>query len=153
MYDNTQPVNIFGKIYQPGDFPKKLYYKYKDPKNEEYIDMTSINFYEDQGVNDPPTDYYSCNWIPMLVAINKDGNLNEEINKNYAPTIANILVCGSGLNASYDYSALFGKLHWGTEAQAEFIKYPVGNGVCDYRHFYAIYYEDIFESQGNLSNC
>ena len=50
MYDNTQPVNIFGKIYQPGDFPKKLYYKYKDPKNEEYIDMTSINFYEDQGL-------------------------------------------------------------------------------------------------------
>lgn len=66
---------------------------------------------------------------------------------------ANILVCGSGLNASYDYSALLGKLRWGTEAQAESIKYPVGNGVCDYRHLYAIYYEDIFESQGKLSNA
>ena len=57
-------------------------------------------------------------------------------------TMARILVCGTGLNASYDYSNLFGRLNWGGEAEAEFRKYSVGNGVCNYRHVFAIYYED-----------
>ncbi|WP_448778786.1 RagB/SusD family nutrient uptake outer membrane protein [Bacteroides congonensis] len=152
MYDNTQPVKIFDKIYQPEDFPKKIYYTYQNLNNEEYIDMSKINFYEDQGVDDPPLNYYGCDWIPMKLARNKDGELNETIHKDYASTMSKILVCGSGLYASYNYSDLFGKLRWGADAETDFIKYPIGNGVCNYRHIYAIYYEDIFESQGRLSN-
>lgn len=152
MYDNTQPVKIFDKIYQPGDFPRKVYYTYQNPANEEYIDLSKVNFYEDQGVDGAPNGYYSCDWIPMKVARNKEGNLNEEVHKDYAGTMSKILVCGSGVNASYDYSELFGKLRWGTEAQTDFSKYPIGNGVCNYRHLYAIYYEDIFESQGKITN-
>ena len=34
-----------------------------------------------------------------------------------------------------------GRLNWGGEAEAEFRKYSVGNGVCNYRHVFAIYYE------------
>lgn len=150
MYDNSAPVTIFDRTYQPEDFPKKVFYKYQS--NKEYIDMSSVNFYEDLGNEVPNDDYKECNWIPNLVSRDKEGNFNAEINKNYASTIAKILVVGSGLNATYDYSGLFGRLHWGTEAQTEFNKLEVGNKVCNYRHVFAIYYEDIFESQGKLVN-
>lgn len=155
MYDyNEEPVTIFDKTYQRQDIPRRIYYKYQNPTNEEYIDLSSVNFYEDQGTSTPGigSGTYYCNWIPMLIALGNNGGLNEEIHRDYTARISDILVVGSGLNAQYDYSELFGKLHWGTEAQAEFSKYPIGNSVCNYRHLYAIYYEDIFESQGKLKN-
>ena len=90
---------------------------------------------------------YECNWISMQVTLNKDGDINATLNTNYVKTMARILVCGTGLNASYDYSNLFGRLNWGGEAEAEFRKYSVGNGVCNYRHVFAIYYEDVNKTQ------
>ena len=79
-------------------------------------------------------------------------DINATLNTNYVKTMARILVCGTGLNASYDYSNLFGRLNWGGEAEAEFRKYSVGNGVCNYRHVFAIYYEDVNKTQGYVSN-
>ena len=79
----------------------------------------------------------------MQVTLNKDGDINATLNTNYVKTMARILVCGTGLNASYDYSNLFGRLNWGGEAEAEFRKY---------RHVFAIYYEDVNKTQGYVSN-
>lgn len=100
----------------------------------------------------PSKGQYECNWISMQVTLNKDGDINATLNTNYVKTMARILVCGTGLNASYDYSNLFGRLNWGGEAEAEFRKYSVGNGVCNYRHVFAIYYEDVNKTQGYVSN-
>src|SRR5690606_22115989 len=40
MYDNTKPVTIFDKTYQPSDFPKAVYYRFRDA---EYIDHNSFH--------------------------------------------------------------------------------------------------------------
>ena len=153
LYD-YKPVTIFGKTYQVDEIPRKIYYKYEDSNNPEYIDMSSVNFNEDMGTGTASTSkgQYECNWIGMQVTLNKDGDINTTLNTNYVKTMAKILVCGTGLNASYDYSELFGKLNWGGEAEAEFRKYSVGNGVCNYRHVFAIYYEDVNKTQGYVSN-
>ncbi len=153
LYD-YKPVTIFGKTYQVDEIPRKIYYKYEDSDNPEYIDMSSVNFNEDMGTGTASTSkgQYECNWISMQVTLNKDGDINATLNTNYVKTMARILVCGTGLNASYDYSNLFGRLNWGGEAEAEFRKYSVGNGVCNYRHVFAIYYEDVNKTQGYVSN-
>ena len=153
LYD-YKPVTIFGKTYQVDEIPRKIYYKYEDSDNPEYIDMSSVNFNEDMGTGTASASkgQYECNWISMQVTLNKDGDINATLNTNYVKTMARILVCGTGLNASYDYSNLFGRLNWGGEAEAEFRKYSVGNGVCNYRHVFAIYYEDVNKTQGYVSN-
>ena len=153
LYD-YKPVTIFGKTYQVDEIPRKIYYKYEDSDNPEYIDMSSVNFNEDMGTGAASTSkgQYECNWISMQVTLNKDGDINATLNTNYVKTMARILVCGTGLNASYGYSNLFGRLNWGGEAEAEFRKYSVGNGVCNYRHVFAIYYEDVNKTQGYVSN-
>ena len=48
LYD-YKPVTIFGKTYQVDEIPRKIYYKYEDSDNPEYIDMSSVNFNEDMG--------------------------------------------------------------------------------------------------------
>ncbi len=153
MYDYQFPLQIFDKTYNEADMPRRVYYKYQSD-NPDYIDRSSMNLYKDEGVVDANTakGEYSVNWVPMLITLDGDGNPNETINKSYVETMCKILVIGTGLNASYDYSDLYGELRWGNEVQTEMTKYPLGNGVCNYRHLFAIYYEDVFESQGMISN-
>lgn len=63
-----------------------------------------------------------------------------------------ILVCASGLRKSYDYSQLLGTLKYGSLIQDRLNGYKIGNGVCNYRHLFSIYYDDIYKSKGYLSN-
>ena len=61
--------------------------------------------------------------------------------------MARILVLGTGLKYVYDYWICLAG-NWGGEAEASSVKYSVGNGVCNYRHVSAIYYEDVNKTQG-----
>jgi hypothetical protein len=40
----------------------------------------------------------------------------------------------------------------GGEIQANLAQYTMGNKNCNYRQYFAIYYEDVFESKGFLTN-
>lgn len=148
MLDGRSEVKIFDKVYQPEDFPKKLYYKYQD--NGEFIDFSSVNFYQNRNANPDASKYVEIGWFPTY-------NWNRENEQAASSLIDNsvkILVCASGLRANYDYSELLGKLQWGTQIQNKMNTTinAIGNGVCNYRHFYSIYYEDIYESDGKLVN-
>ena len=153
MYDYTFPIKVFDKVLTQNDLPTRVYYRYQ-ADHSDYIDPSSLNLNKDLGIYDADTDNgeYSVNWVPMQVSLDQYGRRPDQVNKNYASTICKILVVGTGLNASYDYSELFSKLYWGSAAQAEFAKYSVGNKTCNYRHIFSIDYESVFESQGWLSN-
>lgn len=148
MMDGQHPVKIFDKVYQPGDFPQKLYYKYED--NKQFIDFSTANFYVNRAANPDASVYEEIGWFP-------NDYWTKETETDAANLINNsvkVLVCASGLRANYDYSDLFSKLKWGTQIQERMNTTinKIGNGVCNYRHFFTIYYEDIYESNGYLSN-
>lgn len=142
MFDQ-QPVTIFDKTYEPSDFPQTVYYKYED---DVYVDQSSINYYTNLGAS-PGPEYESISWFPQDAAKREDGS-----STNYIDWPTRVLLAATGLNKEYNYSNFLGTLSNGSEVQANLATYPMGNGVCNYRHFFAIYYEDIFESQGNLEN-
>lgn len=146
MLDNKEPVTIFDKTYQPTDFPTKVYYKYKDA---EYIDPASINYYGDL-IAEPGTEYKSIDWFPVTAA--KPDGSTTSTSTNYLNWPVQILIAGSGLNASYDYSGLLGRMTNGGEISSELLKYSIGNKTCNYRHLFAIYYQDVYESKGYLEN-
>ena len=83
-------MTIFGKTYQVDEIPRKIYYKYEDSDNPEYIDMSSVNFNEDMGTGTASASkgQYECNWISMQVTLNKDGDINATLNTNYVKTMA-----------------------------------------------------------------
>ena len=143
MFDNKEAVKIFDKTYQASDFPKTVYYKFKDA---EFIDKSSLNYYTNLSVS-PGPEYKSVSWFPTSAAKPLTGT-----NKNYIDWPVKTLLAGSGLNVAYDYSSLLGTMSNGTEIQTSLAQYAKGNGTCNYRHFFAIYYEDIFESKGQISN-
>ncbi|MFD2034776.1 RagB/SusD family nutrient uptake outer membrane protein [Belliella marina] len=143
MFDNQKPVKIFDKIYNPSDFPQRVFYKYLD---SEYIDLNSINFYGDLPA-DPGGEYLSANWFPLAAAKPETGN-----NVNYIEWPVRTLLAATGLNPSYDYSSFLGEMQHGSEIQARLNQFNMGNGVCYYRHPFAIFYEDIYESKGFLQN-
>lgn len=143
MFDNKETVKIFDKTYQASDFPKTVYYKFKDA---EYIDKSSLNYYTNLSAS-PGPEYKSVSWFPTSAAKPLTGT-----NKNYIDWPVKTLLAGSGLNVAYDYSSLLGTMSNGTEIQTSLAQYAKGNGTCNYRHFFAIYYEDIFESKGQISN-
>lgn len=144
MFDNKEPVTIFDKTYQPADFPKMVYFKYKD---NEYIDPASINYYQDLAAS-PGTEYLSVNWFPTNAAKPDSGI----VGTNYINWPVRTLLAASGLNASYNYSNLLGRMTNGSEIATNLAQYNMGNGTCNYRHFFAIYYQDIYESKGYLQN-
>ncbi|MFL1010975.1 RagB/SusD family nutrient uptake outer membrane protein [Flavisericum labens] len=143
MLDNQQPVTIFDKTYQPTDFPQTVYYKYLD---DEYIDQSSINLYTNLGAS-PGPEYESINWFPKNAAKPDSGT-----NTNYIEWPTRILLAATGINKDYDYTSFLSTMSNGAEIQANMAQYPKGNGNCNYRHMFSIYYEDIFESQGELEN-
>ena len=58
--DGSKPVTIFDKTYQPADIPTMVYYKFKD--DNEFIDINSINFYEELPANPDETVYQEAKW-------------------------------------------------------------------------------------------
>ena len=136
-------MQIFDKVYNPGDFPTTVYYKFKD---SEYIDLASMNFYGDLPAS-PGGDYLSVDWFPTTAAKPEEGT-----NTNYIDWPVRTLLVATGLNASYDYSAFLGQMTHGDEILSNLLQYSMGNGVCNYRHPFAIYYEDVYESKGNVQN-
>ena len=143
MLDNKVPVKIFDKTYQPSDFPKTIYYKFK---NAEFIDQSSINFYNNLGAS-PGPEYVSKSWFPKDAEKPVSGT-----NKNYIDWPTKILLAATGINKEYDYSGFLSSMTNGGEIQANLAPYTMGNKSCNYRQYFAIYYEDIFESKGSLVN-
>ena len=149
MMDGTQPVKIFDKIYQPEDFPTTLYYKYDE--NGEFIDWKSANFYRNLTANPNPEVYYEKKWFPGDGYWNLDPTKVNQDHKLIKNSVK-VLVCASGLRASYDYSQLCSKLVWGDLILQQFAMKTTGNKTCNYRHVYPIYYDDIYRSKGYLQN-
>jgi hypothetical protein len=147
MYDGTQPVKIFDKVYQPENFPDTLYYKYDS--NGEFIDHASINYYTKLDNNPDANLYSKITWFPGSYWNQSDGSsrVTTVVNNSYK-----ILLCASGLRASYNYDDLFSRLKYGAQIREKYIQKTTGNGVCNYRHLYSIYYEDVYESNGYLTN-
>ncbi len=144
MFDNRQPVTIFDKVYSPSDFSSTVYFKMED--NGEYIDTESINYYGDLPA-DPGGDFQSVSWFPEQAAKPETGN-----NTNYIDWPVRTLLAATGLNPSYDYSDFMGQLRHGDEILPKLVQFEMGNNTCYYRHPFAIYYEDIYESKGYLQN-
>lgn len=151
MMDGTKTVQIFDKTYSPSDFPQVLYYTYEGSNlNGEFIDWSSVNFYMNRNANPNPKIYREIRWFP--------GNYWERKDESAAKTLiqnsAKVCACASGLRASYDYTGLLQELQWGAQIQDYILKNisQMGNGKCNYRHLYPIYYEDVYKSNGYLSN-
>ncbi len=142
MIDYKKPVTIFDKVYQPSDFPTTVYYKYKD---NEFIDEASIDYYG--GITNPGSGYESISWFPEEF-VKKENSSNTK----YRDTPVSIIVSATGLNASYNYSGLTGKMQYGSEIQDLLKQHSLGNGMCNYRHVYAIFYEDVYRSKGAFEN-
>ncbi len=144
MIDNQHPVTIFGHTYQPTDFPQKLYYR-KRADNDLYVDYSSPNYYEELG--SAPAGYEELDWFPKSYAKPETGT-----GTSYRDMPTTILVMATGINPHYDYSELLGKMKHGDEIGNYLKQYPIGNNTCYYRHLYAIYSTDIYQSQGKLQN-
>ncbi|MDR7370297.1 RagB/SusD family nutrient uptake outer membrane protein [Flavobacterium aquidurense] len=143
MLDNKEAVTIFDKSYQASDFPQTIYYKFKDA---EFIDKSNINYYRNLGAS-PGPEYLSSSWFTKNAQKPTSGT-----NKNYIDWPTRILLAGTGINKSYDYSSFLSSLKNGGEIQSNLVQYTMGNKSCNYRHYFAIYYEDLFESKGKLTN-
>lgn len=139
ILDHKDPVKCFDKVYQPDELPSVLYYKYQD--DGEYIDLSSCNFYKELDMNPDPEVYKSITWIR-----------NNPSASNIVSKSVNILTCATGLRAYYDYSQILSTLTYGAEIEEQLLQQKIGNGVCNYRHPYSIYYNDIYKSNGYLKN-
>ncbi|GAB6119145.1 RagB/SusD family nutrient uptake outer membrane protein [Dysgonomonas termitidis] len=145
LMDGGHPVKIFDKVYQPSDFPQNLYFRYDS--NNEFIDLSSVNFYRNLAANPNESLYTTVKWFPANY-----WNLTEGSETTLVNNSVKVLICASGLRSSYNYSTLFSKLKYGAKISEAYANYNTGNKTCNYRHLYAIYYEDIYESNGYLSN-
>lgn len=145
MFDDTKPVTIFDKTYQPSDFPQTVYYKFKDG---EYIDPQSPNYYGDLPAN-PGAPYESVKWFPQTTMKPATGATPTS---SYILSPIRVLTAATGLYPSYNYSSFLGTLTYGSEIQAALAQYTMGNGSIYYRYPYAVYYEDIYESKGAIQS-
>lgn len=142
IYDGQQTVKIFDKTYEPNQFPDKVYYKmHTGESGYPEVDIASVNFYRQLNANPDPDQYKELTWV------RKENNENDVVTRS-----VRILLCATGLRASYDYSALLGQLQYGQQIQEKLATYIMGNKVCNYRHFFSIYYDDIYKSNGYLKN-
>lgn len=143
MYDGQSEVKIFDKVFSPENFPAKIYYKITDKGESGYpeVDLSSVNFYRTLNDNPDPEKYKEMTWM------RKENNQDDVVTRS-----VRILLCATGLRARYDYTPLLGQLQYGTQIQEKLQTYTMGNGVCNYRHLYSIYYDDIYKSNGYLKN-
>lgn len=143
MYDGTQTVKIFDKTFSPNDFPEKLYYKYQEGSQSQFVDLASCNFYRNLNANPDPDVYKEISWLRRGEDVNEDDIVSRSVR---------ILVCATGLRSSYNYSSLLSQLRFGDKIQEKLNLMTMGNGVCNYRHLFSIYYDDIYKSKGYLQN-
>lgn len=149
MLDGTKPIRIFDKTYQPEEFPDTVYFKYQTT-DARFIDMGSINLYNNIGENPDPKRYTAKAWFPTASA--REAGDNEKAHQTLVSNSVKILLNSTGLRAQYDYSSFYPQLTFGNDVEATFITKRAGNGKCNYRHIFAIKYEDLTESHGYLSN-
>jgi hypothetical protein len=145
MFTGKSDVRIFDKIYQPTDFPDTIFYKYKTKADSTWaIDKSSVNFYgrvtRPAGVKDK--DFFLLNGIAT----------DAHSGTNMKDWAVKTLLMGSGLNASYDYSLLINQMDSTASINAKLALYQMGNGVCNYRHPYCIYKNNLTTSNGILKN-
>lgn len=143
MMDGHQPVTIFDKTYQPTDFPDTVYYKFRTDDSR-FIDISSINFYKSLP-KIPDATYLRAAWFPVSY---QDTTRVKYFINDYVK----VLIDASGLRAKYDYSGFLSNLVYGNQVNQLFQTYITGNGVCNYRCLYPIYYSDIYNSNGKLVN-
>lgn len=143
IYDGQSEVRIFDKVFSPESFPEKIYYKMTEKGESGYpeVDLSSVNFYRTLNDNPDPEKYKEMTWM------RKENNQDDVVTRS-----VRILLCATGLRARYDYTPLLGQLQYGTQIQEKLQTYTMGNGVCNYRHLYSIYYDDIYKSNGYLKN-
>lgn len=143
MYDGQSEVRIFDKVFSPENFPEKIYYKMTEKGESGYpeVDLSSVNFYRTLNDNPDPEKYKEMTWM------RKENNQDDVVTRS-----VRILLCATGLRARYDYTPLLGQLQYGTQIQEKLQTYTMGNGVCNYRHLFSIYYDDIYKSNGYLKN-
>ena len=108
------------------------------------IGASQLSFFADEKV------YTEVKWFPEIYWNVKETDVNKD--HNLIKNATKILVCASGLRKSYDYSQLLSTLKYGSLIQDRLNGYKIGNGVCNYRHLFSIYYDDIYKSKGYLSN-
>ncbi len=145
MFTGKSEVRIFDKIYQPTDFPDTIFYKYKTKADSTWaIDQSSINFYQrvtrPSGVKDK--DFFLVNGITT----------DAHSGTNMRDWAVKALLMGSGLNASYDYSSLTSQMDSTASINAKLGLYQMGNGICNYRHPFCIYKNNLVSSNGILLN-
>ncbi len=145
MIDNTKTITCMDKTYAPNELPSTLYYQYNE--SGEFIDWSSVNFYQNLDANPNPSKYYEYN---MLGSYRNQTVTNT--NHRCVTDPVSILLCGTGLRANYDYSNYISTLANGNLINELLVTKEHGNGVCNYRHVYSIYYQDIYRSQGYLLN-
>lgn len=163
MLDGNLPVTCFDKEYQAGQLPTTLYYTYygstsspvvSGEKNaDEFIDMSpdKINFYQELGSNPGGAGvnaYQEVKWLSARVKVND--KKPEDV--SYLDGYVKVLKMGGGLMASYDYSKLYNELKYGDALRLRMATEKMGNGKCNYRHLFAIYNEDVYESKGYIKN-
>ena len=140
MADLTQPITFFDKTYDPEDFPTTVYYEMES--NGEYIDLSTVNFFAD----DDASGTYSTRWFPYTYG--RRGSHTE-----YLDDPAMVLTACTGINASYDYSDFLSTLTYGSEIAELLADREMGNGTCNHRHVFAIYYEDIYKANYAYTNA
>ena len=142
MYDGQSEVKIFDKTYQPNDIPTTIYYKmYTGVSGYPEVDIESVNFYRQLNGNPDPDNYQELTWFK------RENNESDVLSRS-----VRILLCATGLRAQYDYSSLLGQLQYGSQIGEKLATYTMGNKVCNYRHLFSIYYDDIYKSNGYLKN-
>lgn len=139
MINGNRDVRIFDKIYLANTLPTTIYYKYKTGTNT--IDRNSVNWYSSPTTVPSSTQYKSTSWLSAANA-----------GKNVIAKAVNILSSSTGLNFSYDYFSVLAKMDSTNSIQAGLNLYKLGNGVCNYRHPYAIYSTELQNSNGVLVN-
>ncbi len=138
MVNGNRDVKIFDKSYPAGSLPTTLYYKYGTGTS---IDRNSINWYNTPIAIPDAKVYKSLSWLSAAVGT-----------KGIVSKAVNILTASTGLNASYDYSQILQKMDSTNSIQNGLNLYKLGNGVCNYRHPFAIYYTELQNSNGALVN-
>lgn len=140
MFQGNTPFSIFGRQFDGSEIPSTISYRFctDDAKK---IDRSTITYFS----ADPQQGgAITTNWISEAA---KSGT-------NMRDWCTKVIVFGTGLNKSYDYSWLYSQLTIGTELDENIrMNFPkVGNSVCNNRHPFAIYNVNILNSNGNLKN-
>ncbi|HEY4785613.1 MAG TPA: RagB/SusD family nutrient uptake outer membrane protein, partial [Bacteroidales bacterium] len=143
---SSKDITIFDKFYPAGTLPQKIYYKWVPTTGYlgttlYLIDKSSVNWYKTPAVTPSSTVYKNTNWL--YASVGASGVVTK---------MTTILTEAAGLDASYDYSGFTAQLDSVSGINAKLKTFTLGNGVCNYRHPYAIYYTELQNSNNALVN-